>query len=67
MIDPKPKRSHYFDTTDAERERADRLGQQLAKAEDRARYWEAAYFDHMRDEHPEIVERVMRRIAEGES
>jgi len=67
MIDPTRRKSHYYDTTDAERDRANRLEEQLAKAEERAKYWEAAYFDHMRDEHPEVVKRAMQRIAEGEA
>lgn len=66
MIDPRRK-SHYYDAADAERERADRLEQQLAKAEARAKEWEEAYFRHMKDHHPEIVERITRRIMEEES
>ena len=37
------------------------------KAEAQERYWREAYFEHMQEHHPEIVERAIRRMAEDRS
>jgi len=41
----------------------DRLRADLARAEEEARYWREAYFEHMAIEHPEVVARVNARGA----
>ena len=33
----------------------ERLRADLARAEQEARYWREAYFEHMANEHPEVV------------
>jgi hypothetical protein len=42
----------------------DELRRDLKRAEDEARYWREAYFQHLTDEHPEIMERVLRKMRE---
>jgi len=41
----------------------DRLRADLARAEQEARYWREAYFEHMANEHPEAVAAVNAREA----
>jgi hypothetical protein len=36
----------------------DRLRADLKQAEAEARYWREAYFEHMAEEHPEVVARL---------
>lgn len=67
MIDPTRKKSHYYDTADAERERVQQLTRDRDKAEAEARYWREAYFEHMQEHHPDVVERALRRMAEERS
>jgi hypothetical protein len=42
----------------------DDLRRDLKRAEDDARYWREAYFEHIAEEHPEIVEKVLRKMRE---
>ena len=56
MIDPR-----------TERERVEHLIRERDKAEADARYWREAYFAHMQDHHPDVVERAFRRMAEKRS
>lgn len=51
----------------SDRDRIEQLERERDKAEAEARYWRDAWFTHVQAEHPEIVERMMRRIAEGEA
>jgi hypothetical protein len=41
----------------------DRLRADLARAEEEARYWREAYFEHMASEHPEVVAAMDARAA----
>lgn len=48
----------------------DRIAQRTRErdtAEAEARYWREAYFEHMQEHHPEVVERAIRRMAEERS
>lgn len=40
------------------------LEKQLAKAEADARFWREAYFEHLKEYHPEVVQRVEARMRE---
>lgn len=40
----------------------ERLRAEVAHAEAEARYWREAYFEHMADEHPEVVARMQERV-----
>ena len=41
-----------------------RLLAALMKAEADARFWRDAYFEHLKEYHPEVVQRVEARIRE---
>lgn len=56
MIDPR-----------TEQERREKLTRDRDKAEAEARYWREAYFEHMQEHHPDVVERALRRMAEERS
>lgn len=63
MIDPRSEHERIRDLVErlADRER------ERDKAEAEARYWREAWFTHVQEEHPEIVERLMRKVAEETS
>jgi hypothetical protein len=64
MIDP--KRHRYQDEAEGLRRELAAAREQLAATRAELRGWRRAYFSHMTEEHPEVVERVMRRLAKGE-
>lgn len=65
MIDP--KRHRYQDEADTLRRELAGVREELAATRAELREWREAYSRHMTEEHPEIVERVMRRIAKGDA